>query len=62
MIHEVYLPFTQEQLLQHFAKTGKGDEANAGPLQHLQYYLRSVDNSANSPDSRNRKGNHEIHP
>jgi hypothetical protein len=56
VIHEVYLPFTQEQLLQHFTKTGKGDEANAGPLQHLQYYLRSVDNYANSADSEARKG------
>jgi hypothetical protein len=50
MTHEVYMPFTQEQLMQHFAKAGKDVEVNAGPLQQLRY-LKSGENYAASPES-----------
>jgi hypothetical protein len=40
LLHPIYLPFTKEQLRQHFAAVGT-DSTSAG--RHLEYYLKSAE-------------------
>jgi hypothetical protein len=51
VLHQTYLPFTADQLRQHFAPVaGPGDRDR-----HLQYYLASIE-EARKYDERIRRG------
>jgi len=41
-MHEVYLPFTKEELSQHFAAVKQRGECVGTAEQHVRYYRESI--------------------
>jgi len=56
MLHPTYLPFTADQLKNHFARINVGGQCVPACEQHLVYYKTSLENYAKCPAHEDRKG------